>query len=140
MAIIKISDLPVLTEVENSTMIPVVATGHNRKMTVGVLKEFILAGQLPVNDVVVVTDTFVLSTQGKLYVLTATDIPTSIAFPVSPEVGNRITIANFTGRSDVLVIRSGSKIMGLSEDFIIDKISTTVAFCYINTGDGWIIL
>jgi hypothetical protein len=140
MAIIKISELPSLTEIEDGTIIPVVATGHSRKITVGVLKEFVLAGQLPVNDVIVVADTFVLATQGKLYVLTATDNTTSIALPVSPEVGNRITIANFTGRSDVLVIRSGSKIMGLAEDFIIDKISTTVAFCYINTGDGWIIL
>jgi hypothetical protein len=149
MSVIKISDLPVIEAVNTATVLPVVDAGLNRKMSVAQLTSFI-SGSLTVpraaiENIVVVPGTVQQAVRSTLYVLVNEDAQTVVTLPANPVAGSIVTISNFTTRSDVLVVHNGKNIMGLDEDFIIDRPNTSVAFCYIITNlaaddTGWIIL
>ena len=145
MPTIKISELPAIITYEgvsNTAVLPLSDNGITKKIDLDQITEFVgdhLNAQL--EYVVQVPGTTQLAAESTLYVLTQTAAPTTITLPALPSEGNLVTIANLTTRIDVTVARNGNNIMGLAEDFIIDRSQTTVAFCYILSGTaGWIIL
>lgn len=62
-----------------------------------------------------------------------------ITLPPTPSVGIEVLVGvlNF---SNTLVARNGSLIMGLPEDFTIDRPNTTVRFLYVSADLGWRII
>jgi hypothetical protein len=63
----------------------------------------------------------------------------SITLPLSPIVGSEVGISVLDFDNTTL-LRNGEKIMGLSEDFIINLPNITVSLFYVDTTYGWRIL
>lgn len=91
-------------------------------------------------SVVVVSGTAQTAVSGVLYVLTNETEQTVLTLPAAPAVGDAVGIYNFTGRTDVLVLRNGSNIMKLAEDFTFDRDSVMITLRYINATIGWSIV
>jgi hypothetical protein len=74
---------------------------------------------------------------GFLYVLTDT---LELTLPSSPTVGNIVGISNRSDKTDCVILRNGSKIMGSNEDLVINLINTAFNLIYVNNNEGWIII
>ena len=61
----------------------------------------------------------------------------TITLPASPVPGNEVIIINGGAFKGTVVGRSGSNIMGLAEDMILDKDYAAMTFIYIDATNGW---
>jgi hypothetical protein len=64
---------------------------------------------------------------------------TTCTLPVSPTAGMIVGVGNYTGRTDLKVIRNGAFIMALDQDLTIDSYAT-VTLKYIDAANGWVII
>lgn len=72
-----------------------------------------------------------------VYVLTA---GLTLTLPSSPTVGDWIKIANFSNTTTCTLARNGNKIMGLSEDLILDDAQASFEIIYASTAYGWVVI
>ncbi len=91
-------------------------------------------------SIVVVTGTTQTAVTGVQYVMTNTGATSTLTLPATPSVGNTVGIANFTGRLDLTVARSGSNIQGLAEDFTVNVDKANVQLRYVDATRGWILI
>jgi hypothetical protein len=68
---------------------------------------------------------------------TATVDNISLVLPASPSVGSKVMVGVGKDFNNIKVERNGSKIMGLSEDMIIDISNVSLTLMYINAELGW---
>jgi len=64
----------------------------------------------------------------------------NITLPITPTVGDTVTITDYSrtfGTNSCFVLRNGSKIAALAEDFEMDIHGVTVQFNYVDTTVGW---
>ena len=64
----------------------------------------------------------------------------SLTLPVTPSAGFLVTVADYAGTfatNNLTVLRNGSKIVGLNEDFICDNANETRTFEYVDATQGW---
>lgn len=84
-----------------------------------------------------VTTTGVSKTISNLEYCTVTANGLIITLPQNPLVGDRVKIGMGENVTTVTIGRNGSKIMGFTDDMIIDIPYVTVELIYINSTIGW---
>lgn len=74
---------------------------------------------------------------GKIYLIRST---CTLTLPVTPGAGDWIKFKNLSGTTTPEIDRNGKKIMGLSENMIIDTELGSVTLCYKDSTDGWVVI
>ena len=82
------------------------------------------------------TDAAIAAIAGQHIVCTNAGVVT-ITLPAAPTAGQTVWITVGNGRTDNVIARNGSNIMGLAEDMTIDNASATVPLRFINSTLGW---
>ena len=90
--------------------------------------------------VTVISGTTQAAVAGVHYILTATSGTTTLTLPASPTAGQMVWVANFTGRTDVVIAGNGSNIQALNQNLIMNQTSVDIELRYIDSTRGWIIL
>jgi hypothetical protein len=90
--------------------------------------------------VVVVSSTAQTAVANAHYIMTATSGTSTLTLPASPSVGAIVWVANFTGRTDLIIAGNGANIMASSTNMIVNQNQVNVQLRYINSTLGWIIL
>lgn len=75
------------------------------------------------------TQTAVAATQ---YVLTNASAST-LTLPASPSAGDTVVVSIGNARTDNVIARNGSTVMGLAEDMTVDNANATVSLRYLNS-------
>ena len=104
----------------------------------GAITKIKLGGDVQLQDTIIVSvsGTTQTATAGNHYVLTNV-ATTTLTLPASPVSGDIIWVTPTNGLSTNIIARNGNKIMGLSEDMIIDNPDCTIRLRYINSTVGW---
>lgn len=85
----------------------------------------------------VISSTTKTMAMGGDYTFTNTSAQTTATFPPTPNPGDEVTIDNRpTNRLDMILLRNGSNIMGISEDHTLTDLSA-FTFRYIDATQGW---
>jgi hypothetical protein len=71
------------------------------------------------------------------YVMTASLI---LTLPPTPTAGDEVGVINRSGTTTCVIARNGSKIMGLAENMIVDKLNVPLTLRYIDATQGWILV
>ena len=71
------------------------------------------------------------------YVMTAYLI---LTLPPTPTAGDEVGVINRSGTTTCVIARNGSKIMGLAENMIVDKLNAPLTLRYIDATQGWILV
>jgi hypothetical protein len=85
---------------------------------------------------VIVTGTTVSASAGGAYALTAAGA-TTLTLPASPVAGDAVDIIVANGRTDNVIDRNGSNIMGLGENMTMNISTAALRLRYVNSTLGW---
>lgn len=82
--------------------------------------------------VTVVSGTTQTAVTGNQYVLTNASAST-LTLPASPSAGDTVIVSIGNSRTDNVIARNGSTVMGLAEDMTVDNANATVTLRYLNS-------
>lgn len=80
--------------------------------------------------------------QGKFFVDTSTTSVT-VMLPVAPDFGDEVRIVDIKGTSKsnpITVNRNGKKIMGATENLVINSNRAALGLVYFDTNEGWVLI